>query len=81
MKNDLNQITILKSLGFTWKRIASLLGVFPEVFLCDIEFHGFFDVVFHCHISSIVRSVVDRVAKLVLFVSVAETLSINQIHK
>ena len=63
----------------TWKmtwntreRIITLLGVFPEVDLCDIDFSGFFDVAFDPHISSIVRFVVDRVAKLVLFVSVAE---------
>ena len=68
----MNQVTNLKSLGFTWKRIASLLGVFPEVVLCDIDFRGFFDVAFDPHISSIVRFMVDRVAKLVLFVSVAE---------
>ena len=68
----MNQVTNLKSLGFTWKRIASLLGVFPEVVLCDIDFHGFFDVAFDPHISSIVRFMVDRAAKLVLFVSVAE---------
>ena len=68
----MNQVTNLKSLGFTWKRIASLLGVFPEVVLCDIDVRGFFDVAFDPHISSIVRFMVDRVAKLVLFVSVAE---------
>ena len=68
----MNQVTNLKSLGFTWERIANLLGVFPEVILCDIDFSGFFDVAFDPHISSIVRFVVDRVAKLVLFVSVAE---------
>ena len=33
---------------------------------------GFFDVAFDPHISSIVRYVVDRIAKLALFVSVAE---------
>ena len=68
----MNQVTNLKSLGFTWKRIASLLGVFPEVVLCDIDFRGFFDVAFDPHISSIVRFMVDRATKLVLFVSVAE---------
>ena len=72
LRNDLNQITNLKSLGFTWKSIANLMGVFPEFLLCDMDFRGFFDVAFHPHISSIVRFVVDRVAKLVLFVSVAE---------
>ena len=68
----MNQVTNLKLLGFTWKRIANLLGVFPEVFLCDIDFRGFSQVAFDPHVSSIVRFVVYRVAKLVLFVSVAE---------
>ena len=68
----MNQVTNLKSLGFTRERIANLLGVFPEVVLCDIDFSGFFDVAFDPHISSIVRFVVDRAAKLVSFVSVAE---------
>ena len=72
LRNDMNQVTNLKSLGFTRERIGNLLGVFPEVVLCDIDFSGFFDVAFDPHISSIVRFVVDRVAKLVLFVSVAE---------
>ena len=35
------------------------------VALCDIDFHGFFNVSFDSHISSIIRFVVDRVAKLV----------------
>ena len=70
LRNDMNQVTNLKSLGFTRERIANLLGVFPEVVLCDIDFSGFFDVAFDPHISSIVLFVVDRVAKLVLFVSV-----------
>ena len=68
----MNQVINLNSLGFTWKRIANLLGVFPEVFLCDIDFRGFSQVAFDPHVSSIVRFVVYRVAKLVLFVSVAE---------
>ena len=72
LRNDMNQVTNLKSLGFTRERIAKLVGVFPEVVICDIDFIGFFDVPFDPHISSIVRFVVDRVAKLVLFVSVAE---------
>ena len=72
LRNDMNQVTNLKSLGFTRERIANLLGVFPEVVLCDLDFSGFFDVAFDPHISSIVRVVVERVAKLVLFVSVAE---------
>ena len=72
LRNDMQQVTHLKLLGFTWERIAKLLGVFPDVVLGDIDFGGFFDVAFDPHISSIVRFVVDRVAKLVLFVSVAE---------
>ena len=69
----MKQVTNLKSsLGFKWERKAKLQGVFPEVVLCDIDFSGFFDVAFDPHISSIVRFVVDRLAKLVLFVSVAE---------
>ena len=72
LRNDMNQVTNLKLLGFTWKRIANLLGVFPEVFLCDIDFRGFSQVAFDPHVSSIVRFVVYRIAKLVLFVSVAE---------
>ena len=73
LRNDMKQVTNLKSLGFTRERIAKLLGVFPEVVLCDIDFSRFFDVAFNPHISSIVHFVVDRVAKLVLFLSVAET--------
>ena len=72
MRNDINQLTHLKLLGFTRERIANLLGVFPGVVLCDMGFTGFFDVAFDPHIPSIVRFVVDRFAKLVLFVSVAE---------
>ena len=72
LRNDMKQVTNLKSLTFTRERIAKLLGVFPEVVLCDIDFSGFFDVAFDSHISSTVRFVVHRVAKLVLFVSVAE---------
>ena len=68
----MNQVTNLKSLGLTRERIANLLGVFPEVVLCGIDFSGFFDVAFDHHISSIARFVVHRVAKLVLFVSVVE---------
>ena len=55
----MKQVTNLKSLGFTRERIAKFLGVS-------------FDVAFDPHISSIVHFVVDCVAKLVLFVSVAE---------
>ena len=73
LRNNTNQVTNLKSLGFTWKRIANLLGFFPEVVLCDIDFRSFFDVAFDPIIFSIVRFVVDRDAKLVIFVSVAET--------
>ena len=72
LRNDMNQVANLKSLGFTRERIANLLGVFPEVVLCDIDFRGFFDVAFDPHIFSIVRFFVDSVAKLVLPVSVAE---------
>ena len=73
LRNDMKQVTNLKSLGFsTQERIANLLGVFCEVVLCDIDFSGFYDVAFDLHISSIVRFVVDHVAKLLLFVSVAE---------
>ena len=68
----MNQVTNLKSLGFTWERIVNVVGVFPEVVLCNINFCGFFEVAFHPHISSIVRFVVDHVANLVLFLSVAE---------
>ena len=49
-----------------------LLGVFPEVVLCNIGFSSFFDVAFDPHIFSIVPFVVDRAVKLVLYVSVAE---------
>ena len=72
LRNDMNQVTNLKSLGFTRERTVNLLGVFPKFVLCDADFCGFFDVAFNPHISSIVRFVVDRVAKLVSFVSVAE---------
>ena len=73
LRNDMKQVANLKSLGLsTLERIANLLGVFREVALCDIDFSGFFDVAFDPHIFSIVRFVVDRVAKLVVFVSVAE---------
>ena len=72
LRNDMKQVTNLKSLGFTREKIAKLLGVFPDVVLGDIDFGGFFDVAFDPDISSIVRFVVDRVAKLLLFVSVAE---------
>ena len=57
LRNDMNQVTNLKSLGFTRERIGNLLGVFLEVVLGDIDFSGFFDVAFDSHISSIVRFV------------------------
>ena len=72
LKNDMNQVTNPQSLGFTQERIANLLRVFPGVVLCDIGFRGFFDVAFDLHIFSIFRFMVDLVAKLVLFVLVAE---------
>ena len=65
LRNDIEQVTNLKSLGFTQKKIENLLGVFPEVVLCDIDFRGFFDVAFDPHISSIVRFVVDRVVIII----------------
>ena len=68
----MKQLTDLKSQGFMRERIAELLEGFPEVFLCIIDFSGFFHVAFDPHISSIICFAVDRVAKLVLFVSVAE---------
>ena len=76
LRNDMKNVTNLKSLGFTWKRIAKLLRVFHEVVLCNIDISGFFDVAFDPHISSIACLVADCVAKLVLSVattSVAET--------
>ena len=36
LRNDMNQVTNLDTLGFTRERIGNLLGVFPEVILCDI---------------------------------------------
>ena len=72
LRNDMNQVTNLKSLLFTQERIAKLLGFFPDVVLCDIDVSGFFDVAFDPHTSSMVRFMVDRVAELVLFVSDAE---------
>ena len=57
LRNDMNQVTNLKSLGFTQERIANLLGVFPEVVLGDIDFGDFFDVAFDSHIYSIVHFV------------------------
>ena len=40
LRTDLNQVRNLKSLGFTQERMANLMGVFPEVVLCDIDFSG-----------------------------------------
>ena len=61
----MENVTNLKSLGFTRERIAKLLGVFPEVVLCDIDFSVLFDVTFDPQISSIVRFVVDRVVIII----------------
>ena len=55
LRNDMKQVTNLKSLRFMQERIANLLGVFPEVVLCDIDFYGFFDVAFDPHIFSVVH--------------------------
>ena len=71
LRNDMNQVTNLKSLGFAQERIANLLGVFPEVVLCDVDFRGFFGVAFDPHISLIVHFVVDCVVKLKLFVYIS----------
>ena len=60
----MNQVN-LKSLDFTWKRIANLLVVFPDVVSCDIDFLSFFAVAFDPLISWTIRFVVDRVVKLV----------------
>ena len=76
LRNEMNQVTNLKSLSFTGETIANLPGVFSEVVFCDMDFSGFFDVVFDPHISSIDCFVVDRAAKLVLFVSVAEIVDL-----
>ena len=65
LRSGMNQVTNLKSQGFTWERIAKLLGVFPEVVLCNIGFSGLFDVAFDPHISSVVRFVVDRVVIII----------------
>ena len=67
-RNDMNQLTNLKSLRFTRERIANLLEVFPEVVLCEIDFSCFFDIaslIFNHPFCG------RRVAKLVLVVSVA----------
>ena len=69
LRNHMKQVPNLKKLGFIQERIIKLLEVFPEVVLCDIDF---FDVAFDPHISSIVLFLEHLVAKLILFVSVAE---------
>ena len=58
--------------GFYTGKNSRFTGSFLEVLLCDRDFRGFFDVGFDPHICSIVRFVVDCVAKLLSFVSVAE---------
>ena len=68
----MNQVTNMKLLSFKWKRIANLLGFFPEVVLCIIDFRGFFHDAFDPHIYLIVRFVIDHISKLVFFLSVAE---------
>ena len=50
LRNGMNEVTNLQLLGFRQEIIANLLGVFPEVVLCDIDLRGFFDVVFDPHI-------------------------------
>ena len=50
LRNDMIQVTNLQLLDFRQEIIANLLGVFPEVVLCDIDLRGFFDVVFDPHI-------------------------------
>ena len=74
LRNNLNQVTNLKLLGIKRKKIVNLVGVFPGVALYNIDFRGFFDVAFDLHISSNECFVVDRAAKLVLFVSVSEAV-------
>ena len=56
----MNQVTNLKSLGFARERRANLVGVFPDVALCDMDFRGFSDVAFDPNIFSIFRFVVDK---------------------
>ena len=58
--------------GFYTGKNSKLTGSFSWGFLCDTDFHGFIDVAFDPHVSSIVCVVLDHVAKLVLFVSVVE---------
>ena len=50
LRNVMNQVTYPQSLGFAQERIANLLGVFPGVVLCDIDFLSFFDVAFDLHV-------------------------------
>ena len=37
LRNGMNQVKNLKSLGFIQERRTNLLGGFPEVVLCDID--------------------------------------------
>ena len=71
LRNDIKQVANLISLGFRRERIAKFLGFFAEVVLCDIDFSGFFDVAFDPHISSIIRFVVGRVAKLINIICIS----------
>ena len=48
--SGMNEVTNLQLLGFRQEIIANLLGVFPEVVLCDIDLRGFFDVAFDPHV-------------------------------
>ena len=59
-------------IGFYMEKNSKFTGSFSWSFLCDIHFRAFCDVAFDPHIYSIVRFVLDRAAKLILFVSVAE---------
>ena len=73
LRNDMNQVTNLKSLGFRRERIASkFTGSFSWGCFMRHRLQWFLWCCFWSPISSIVRFVADRVAKLVLFLSVAE---------
>ena len=50
LRNGMNEVTNLQLLGFRQEIIANLLGVFPEVVLCDTDLRGFFDVAFDPHV-------------------------------
>ena len=67
----LNQVASLKSLGFTWERIANLTGSFCWGCFMRHTLSGFFDDAFDPHISSIVCFLVDRVAKLVYIICIS----------